>query len=332
MLQTFPLSDYPARDVNWLWPARIPREKLTLIQGDPNVGKSYLTAYLAACVSTGAPWPDGSGNAPNGRVLMFSAEDDPHDTIRPRIDMLGGTPSMIDIAGGVAPPDSSMDVSFMLDQHVAELRDRLAGGNYEYVVVDPISAYLGGIESHDNAQVRRLLADLSGLAEAQGPAIVCVTHLNKNAIGKSAYRAMGSIGFVAAARAVWQVQLDRNDRTRRLLLPVKLNIAPNPTGLAFRISENGLVWEPEPIDLHADDALAAEIHDGEDRSQLAEAIAFLEDTLIDGPKPSAKVISEARQLGISQTTLQRARRERGVTRWKDGAGAWMMQLPDATEA
>jgi len=51
-------NDVQPEQRRWLWPARIPLGKLTLLIGDPGVGKSLLATDLAARVSAGLPWPD----------------------------------------------------------------------------------------------------------------------------------------------------------------------------------------------------------------------------------------------------------------------------------
>jgi hypothetical protein len=52
------LSDVQPRPLEWLWPGRIPIGKLTLIAGDPGLGKSFVTLDMAGRVSRGTPWPD----------------------------------------------------------------------------------------------------------------------------------------------------------------------------------------------------------------------------------------------------------------------------------
>jgi hypothetical protein len=43
--------------LEWLWPGRIPLGKLTLLAGDPGLGKSFVTLDIAARVSRGDAWP-----------------------------------------------------------------------------------------------------------------------------------------------------------------------------------------------------------------------------------------------------------------------------------
>src|SRR5262249_13863330 len=100
-LKVTKLDTVTAREVEWLWPGRIPQCKLVVIGGDPGLGKSQLTMDIVARVTTGKPWPDESGLAALGNALVLNAEDDAADTIRPRIDAMGGDPSRVFIIDGV---------------------------------------------------------------------------------------------------------------------------------------------------------------------------------------------------------------------------------------
>jgi len=66
------------------------------------------------------------------------------------------------------------------------------------IVIDPMTAYLGRIDSHVNADVRGLLMPLTQLAERYGAAIIAVTHLRKSADSEALRAVSGSLGFVAA--------------------------------------------------------------------------------------------------------------------------------------
>ena len=51
------LSTVVRRNVEWLWSQRIPIGKLTLLVGDPGVGKSYLYLALGAPLTRGEALP-----------------------------------------------------------------------------------------------------------------------------------------------------------------------------------------------------------------------------------------------------------------------------------
>ncbi|MBK9019626.1 MAG: AAA family ATPase [Sulfuritalea sp.] len=206
------------------------------------------------------------------------------------------------------------------------------------IVIDPVSAYLGGLDGHNNAEVRALLVPLSDLARDVGAAVVCVTHLNKGSGGQALYRATGSLAFVAAARAAWAVARDKTDPDRRLFLPMKNNIGKDTSGLAYRIAEtNGVphvVWEGEAVDIDVDDALN---HGGQidyEASARGEAEDWLRDQLSAGPLSAKEITSAAREVGIARRTLDRAKTVLGIRSKKVGGkgnkdGKWIWELPES---
>ena len=262
------LSEVQPEDVRWLWPGRIAAGKLTLIAGHPGLGKSFLTVDLAARVTTGAAWPDGQGRAPRGSVVMLNCEDDAADTIRPRLDAAGGDPSRVVVLDGVREPDRP-ERGFDLAADLAAVADLLdATPDCRLVTIDPVSAYLGAADSHKNAEVRGLLAPLQALAARRGVAVVLVSHLNKAGGGGAMSRVSGSGAFVAAVRAAWAVSADPDAeddpdaRARRLLLPLKNNLAPDAGGLAFAVAGDpaAVAWESGTVTRDASAVLGAEFH------------------------------------------------------------------------
>jgi len=322
------LADIEPLPTEWLWTNRIPLGMLSLLAGHPGLGKTWLCLYLAACVSRGTELADGSP-CPMGRVVILTAEDDAARTIRPRIDKLGGDPLAITVVDAYRGQDGK-ERALHLDTDVAEL-DRLLGslGSVRLVFVDPISAYLGNVDSHNNADVRGALAPLSALASKHGCAVVLVSHLNKGGKdSKSAVheRIMGSTAFVAACRAVYGVWRDASNPTDRLFLPVKVNIAPEMLGLTYQVDSDGIRWSSRPAEHTADQASAANPATEDERSALKDAQDFLRDTLRDGPMSSKQALKEGADAGISARTLNRAKVVLGVLSLRID-GQWSWQLP-----
>ena len=337
------LADVQAEPVRWLWPERIAIGKVTLLVGDPGLGKSFITLDMAARVSTGTPWPDCPDKPnPAGGVVLLSAEDDLADTIRPRLDAAGADVSRIKAMEAVKVAEINGPERQSLF-NLAEDIDALARAieqtpGCRLVILDPITAYLGGTDSHRNAEIRSLLAPLSDLASNYGVAVVAVTHLRKGD-GPAIYRAMGSLAFVAAARAAFAVGKDPEDPTgrRRLMLPVKNNIGNDKTGLAYTLesvpdSNMAVVeWEADPVEMSADDMLTAypTRNPGPDPTERNEAAEWLIEALDDGPRPAKELLAQAEKDGISKGTLKRAKKELGVISGKDGmTGGWTWRMPN----
>lgn len=340
------LADVRPQPIDWLWPQRIAIGKLTLIAGDPGLGKSFLTLDLASRVSRGCGWPDdehrdgSTGSAAPaaapGGVVLVNCEDDIADTIRPRLDAAGADVSRIAALQGVSFRDSDTGAevhnSFTLRDMPMLERAIDTVSNCRLVVIDPISAFMGNTDSHNNADVRAALAPLARLAADRGLAVVAVTHLRKGE-GAAIYRAMGSLAFTAAARAVWSVSRDPDDADRRLLLPVKNNLGQDATGLAYHLITTPLgvaqvCWEAQPVEMTADQAFAAQPSRTASPA-LDVAVEFLQQTLAAGPMPAGEVKQRAHAAGIAERTLTRARKEMGIsTQPTSFGGEWLWSIRD----
>ncbi len=318
------MSDVKRRAVEWLWPNRFAIGKLSLISGNPGLGKSTLSLEMATHVSRGTHWPVDGGNAPQGDTLILSAEDDIADTILPRLEAMKADVTrihaltMIDYVnedGGTSQRMFSLEKDIgLLDKQLVELPE------CRLVIIDPISAYMGHVDSHKNSDVRGLLAPLAELAQRARVAVIGVTHLNKGS-SKAIYRTMGSLAFVAAARAVWGIVEDEDRPGRVLMLPVKNNIAPKGDGLAYQILSHELggsylEWEPESVEASMDETL---YQDGE-RSAVDEAADWLEDVLAYGRVATTDLQRLAKQAGHSWATVRRAKNKIRAEHEQEGFG------------
>ncbi len=330
------LDKVESRPVGWLWNGRIPMGKLTLLAGDPGLGKSFITLDLAARVSTGVLPSAGSegGDGGAGDVVILSAEDDPADTIRPRLERMHADLRRVTCVTGMyfeQLPDTHRVHMVKLDRDlraVAQVIESL--DKPRLVVVDPISAYMGERDSHNNAEVRSLLGELARLAAHYNVAVVCVTHLNKGGQGqKAVYRAMGSLAFTAAARVVLLVAKHPDNPSKRVVVPIKSNIGREATGLVYTINDGRLEWLVEPVPFEAD---ALENGDAAEQADaLGEAVEWLGAALAGGPRRARDLVGEAEADGISPRTLRRAKRRLGVVSRKERGGGstpWVWTLGD----
>jgi hypothetical protein len=320
------LNDIEPVPVSWLWHHRIPRGKLSVVAGIPGLGKSQVGASMAAIITRGAKWPVDLTPSISGSVLFLTAEDAAEDTLRPRLEAAGADLKRCHFVRGVIQGyDGNANrkkrmFSFAEDMEalgrtLRELHDAAL------VVIDPISAYLGKIDAHKNAEVRAVLGPVSDLAAETNVAIVGITHLNKSAGSTALLRVIDSIAFVAAARSSWLVAADPEDKTRRLFLPLKNNLAEEQSGLAFTIQGRAIhspcgeietscvTWDSQTVDISADDAVRVNEKKNKAPSKTDEATEWLRLTLADGPMPSSKLTELAGKCGIAYHTLRRAQEE-----------------------
>jgi len=323
------LADVQPVPVSWLWEGRIARGKITLIAGNPGLGKSFLALDLAARVSTGMPFPDGTPGC-QGKVFLLSAEDDMADTIRPRLDAAGA-----DCGNILARRYGDLG---NLDAQLPQLETDLKNERPVLLVIDPITAFLGRLDAHRNDEIRSLFARLTELAARYGVAVVVISHLNKStAQGTALHRVTGSLGFTAAARAAYLVERDPANPDDRLFLPLKNNLGEDLTGFRFRlIGEPGSVpcleWDPDPVTITADEVLAQK--SGKEPTAQAEAEAWLRDALADGPLESNRLRQMALRDGYSWTTLKRAKKSIGAVAKRDRfhEGQWFWSLPEEDQS
>ena len=340
---TVRLSDVAPEPLRWLWPGRIPAGKITVLDGDPGLGKSTLLCEVAARISRGDPLPGGEPSEPRG-VLLFSAEDDVYDTIRPRIDAAGGDPKRIVFF--VAVPDGTeTGRPFALPRHLPILEDLVRRVDAALVVFDPLVAFLPtGVSASSDQQVRHALGALKASAERTGAAVVVVRHLNKSPSANPLYRGAGSIGIIAAARSGLLLTADPDDPDRRILAQSKGNLARPPASLAFRLEDvpnatvARVIWDGESpwtaAELLQRGAPMPPVVDGDETlSAVAAARVWLREALAAGPRPALELRYDAATWGIGEKALYAARKLEDITTFKEriSRGRWFWMLMPGPE-
>jgi RecA-family ATPase len=308
------LSDVEPERVDWLWPGRIPKGKLTVVDGDPGLGKSAATVDLAARVSAGLDLPDDTPCEAAGAVIC-SAEDGLADTIRPRLDAAGGDPEKV-LSLATVTDEEGLQRPLSIPEDVPIIEEGIRRVEAVLVVIDPLMAFFGGgVDTYRDQSVRRSLAALASLAERTGAAIVVIRHLTKSGGNDPIRRGGGSIGIIGAARSGMLVAKDLDDEDLRILSMSKSNLAAPAPSLIFTLeeAENGAVqvaWLGES-DLTAAELLGAR-SDEQQPPAVEAAEEFLRSLLADGPVPQREVQAAAREAGISMRTIKRAKEELGV--------------------
>jgi predicted ATP-dependent serine protease len=335
------MADIEPEAVDWVWPGRIARGKLTLIAGDPGMGKSQIAIDITARVTKAALWePARDSHAPSGSVLILTAEDSAADVVRPRCEAADADLRRVHRLKSVVLKDGSRR-TFSLQHDLTALGKKMDEiGDVALVIVDPLTSYMGSgdkIDSHRTTDVRAVLEPLADWAEKHRVAVVGITHPPKNAPAKAIHALVGSIAFVAAARLVF-LAIEEADTERRLLLAVKNNLGRLADGLGYHleqtfISKNILasrvVWDTRPVTVTANEALAAS---KEDPRVLAEAKEFLRAELADSPRPATDLKKAAGNAGLSWSTVQRAQKRLGIKPRKVGLeGGWEWALPEQSQ-
>jgi putative DNA primase/helicase len=234
-------SDVEPQKLAGVWNHRFYRGKLSLVAGEPGLGKSLIAIHMAATVSTGGAWPNGKGTARRGDVIYISAEDSAADTIRPRLEAAGADLRRVHLIETVKDALGPRPFSLLadldrLDQWLQGIRKP------RLVIIDPLNACLSATDGRPfNAnsvpQVRALLGRLEAIAIKHGVAIVGVTHFTKAKSGSTLSRVTGSFAFGAVAKSVFTVVRKTNDPNQRIFAPAKNNLGRDVDALAFQIKE-----------------------------------------------------------------------------------------------
>jgi len=339
--------DIKPEAINWIWPGWLAAGKLHILGGAPSTGKTTIAMSLAAIVTKGGNWPDGY-RSPQGNIVVWSGEDDPCDTLVPRLILAGADLNHVYFVGDVT--DSSGKRSFDPARDMKPLADKLAEiGNVRLLIVDPIVSAIAG-DSHKNAEVRRGLQPLVDLAGLMRCALVGITHFSKGTGGRDPVeRITGSLAFGALARVVLVAarhqEEDEGGNTKHVLLRAKSNIGADDGGFEYDIEQGALDDHPgvvssfvqwgAPVEGAARELLATADATGDDGDggMRGDAERFLSDLLADGPLPSKVVRADADGAGYSWATIRRAQKALGVEAVKmggefGGKGAqWMWRLP-----
>lgn len=320
------LSDVQAEEVSWLWFPYIAKGKMTLIEGDPGLGKSYITLAIATAIAAGRGLPH-TGTTEPRNVLLLSAEDGLADTIRPRLDIMNAD------VGRIFAIESAVVFD---DKGLQQVESAINEYNPAIVIIDPLFAYFGsGIDLHRANETRAVMSELTRIAGEHDCALLGLRHLTKSGKDRAIYRGLGSIDITAAARSVLLVGCDPDDSNNRAMVQTKNNLAPLGPAVGYEILENRFYWKLY-TSLTAARILATSVDGEEGRPMLREAEEFLQATLSDGPHPAAEVQREAKAVGISDSTLKRARAALKIESYHEGQPGkkgqrWMWKLSDSPE-
>jgi hypothetical protein len=296
------MSAVEPENVKWLWWPYIPESKITLIEGDPSTGKSYMTLSIAAHITTGKRLPL-SKKSTRGKVLLLCGEDGPEDTIRPRLDQVGADSNKVWLLNQTVTFDEEGVEE--VDGVMSELKPKL-------LIIDPLNTYLSGVDTHKATETREVLHQIIQLAARYKTTVLAVRHFTKGKQDKLLYRGQGSMELAAAARSIIQVGRDPRDEDMRAMYHIKSNLGPAgcPIGFGFDFSKKHPFKWTGKSDLRPKEIADTSIEDVV--STREEAKDFLISILSKGPVLSDKIKQEGESRSISLKHLKQARKSLGI--------------------
>jgi hypothetical protein len=324
-------SSIETKPVEWLWKGRIPKGKLTMLDGDPDLGKSVVTMDIAARVSTGRGFSDG-WPCEAGNVLILNLEDASEDTIVPRLKAHGADLGRIFILPATVPGGNGDPKLLELPRDLLMVENKVIQREAVLLILDPLQTILEGDVNKDQ-DARKALTPVADMADRTGIAVVGVRHLNKSTGLKAIQRGSGNMGLIGVARAGSFFAEHPDDEKLRVMAPHKSNLAEKPPSLCYRT----VPWAIDPeiprvewmgATSHNANSLAAGNLSPHEKSVLDEAIEFLRDELADGPMWAKQVFKDARDAGVAEITLRRAKTALRVKSERQGTEGWAWRLPE----
>lgn len=322
-LKLLSFSELAPVQTEWLFPPYIPANRVSIIFGDPGVGKSTFGLYLAAMASLGNFYlseeeqTTGNTAADAPTVLILTAEDHYCDTVLPRLIANNAALDRIKTI------DTATNLTSLTDEC---LEHAIKQSGCKLLIIDPLQSYLGaGVDMHRANEVRPVMAHLSGLAEKYACTIILISHLNKSNTSKAIYRCLGSIDVIAASRSALLIGELPSDPDMRVMVQIKSSLAKKGSSLAFLISDNGKVTLIPYHNVTANELLYDETVAF---NKTVFAKQFLSSILRAGPLFQQEIAALAAAEGIKDKTLRKAKKELDIASIRDN-NHWKWELPDS---
>jgi DNA repair protein RadA/Sms len=324
-LITRPYSEIQERDTSWVMYPHIPDRNIISVEGNPGEGKSWVTLSLCAAVSIGKmPFLFSDGRPMEeqkdrdlhtpANVLHLNVEDDPEETIKKRLRILGADCSRVHCIEGVRKElaDGSKVLNFTVDM-IPPLEESIIHHKARLVVLDPIQAYLPkGADMNKAESMRPLLGGLMQMARRIGCAVLLVRHFGKRMTDNAIHKAIGSIDFAACVRSVLIVgRYPKEADTltlfeRGVVTNAKNNLAPKGLSLDFQLQQDSFRWIGTSNADASDFTGVKDPKGDEEWGKETEAMEFLREILATGPADRAFLVTQGKNAGIHERILDRA--------------------------
>lgn len=329
-----PLSEIEEEQIDWIWYPYLAKKTLSIIEGDPGLGKSYLAMMMAASISSGATLPCVKRNKPTltGPVVYFDIENNAASVTKVRLKYNG-----FDNLNNYYPVEQAFSIEDL--DAIEEMYDYLEKIKPVLVVFDTLNTYIGRADTHKASEATQAMNVFKQISTDFDCAVCVLRHLTKGS-GSAMYRGQGSVAFAGSARVVMAVGVDPKDPETRVMAITKGNLAPLPGGLSFRIEarpkdRSEFIWEG------FNNLTAQEIVDAstEARSKkvegngIQEAMEFLESQIKNKPVDVEKLYRMGEKRSIARKMIDRAGSRMNIKKktLKDGSETWCLRANDSEE-
>ena len=338
------LSDIPAKPQGWVWNGVIPEGQVTLVTGEPGVGKSLFAMDVIARLTRSEHRLTDAAQGKPGQVILFSGEDGIASVVRNRLEAAEAVLHLVNVVQNdsnttrekAASARNRLDDDCQIESlelYLTLLRE--AGEPCRLIVIDPVRCFLDATNGRDDAKIRETMTKLTDLANRSGTAILLIATPSKVEKGKRGNWTPTSPVLAEVARSVWSIVRDPNEPGRRILLPVKTNLCETPPGLGFTIHNQRICWEDEWVHQTAEQYVAEateteRLQHVAAKSELSRVTDWLKTRMNDAPVYTSVLKADAAGHDISEKTMMRALILLGCRKGKEkkSDGRWFWRLPD----
>lgn len=307
LFKFIPMNEIEEEDIDWIWYPYLAKKTLSILEGDPGLGKSYMAMMVAGAVATGRRLPcvrKGKGRA-HGPVVYFDIENNAASVTKVRLKYNGyddlGNYYAVEQAFSIEDEDAIEEIYEYLEQIKPLL-----------VVFDTLNTYIGKADTHKASEATQAMNMFKNIANDFNCAVLLLRHLTKGS-GSAMYRGQGSVAFSGSARVTMCVGVDPEDTETRVMTVVKGNLAPLPGGLAFRIEgrkkdRSEFIWDGfnDYTAQQVLDASTTARAEGKQGSSIQDAMEFLEQTITGAPHEVEKLYRMGEKRSISRKMIDRA--------------------------
>lgn len=328
------INDIEEEEIDWLWWPYLAKRQLTILEGDPGLGKSYLAQMAAAKIAAGERIPSIRKGQPKikGAVVYFDLENDARAVTKPRLRMNGY--GNLKNYYPVEEPFSIDD-----DDAMEEIYETLEQIKPRLIVFDTLNTYIGKADTHKASETAQAMGIFKKLAMDFDCAVLVLRHLVKSS-GAAINAGQGSMSFTGSARIVLSCGVDPDDSDTKVMTVTKTNLSVKPKeGLLFRIDgkrndESEFVWDgfKELTSQEIIDAARDLRKTGATGSHMQDAMEFLESTIKNTAVEVEKIMRMAEKRSVDLKMVERAADKMNVIRKKKaGKTTWMLKVSEPVD-
>lgn len=287
-------ADVETKELEWLWFPYIPKGMVSIVQGDPKSGKTFMLIDIISRITRGDYIPFSEDKFEMGNVVLLNSDDPIEYALKKRLELQNADVEKVFTIDENIKKLYFKDLS-RLEKLIEEKRPLL-------IVIDPIQAYMGDGDSNSMVQVRNALSPLKRIAEKYNVSIVLVQHLKKGNETKAIYKGAGSIDFVGFARSMMMV-IKNTENDERLFLHSTSNVTKEGHCLSYKITNDGLEWLEDKGEVNVN-----EVANQDNNTKFENAKNFILGCIASKKEIPANELQQLRNVGgFSERTFNGAR-------------------------